>query len=74
MELITADLSVDTIRRVIINACIHVSGRERVNKGLIIMKCSAKRNNNHRSHNTSYYFIEVVDKTGLTDYINFTLK
>ena len=30
MELITADLSVNTIRRVIINACIHVSGRERV--------------------------------------------
>jgi hypothetical protein len=28
MELITADLSVNTIRRVIINACIHVSGRE----------------------------------------------
>ena len=30
MELITADLSVNTIRRVIINVCIHVSGRERV--------------------------------------------
>jgi hypothetical protein len=32
MELITADLSVNTIRRVIINACIHVSGRERVKR------------------------------------------